>query len=150
MDSGPTGGADYEPPNPIFASRLSPHLLLCKSFCKASDSTTKQRDLRHLVGDATGIMPVYYKSPSAKLRTRSQSNGTYVTWSVMQPASCRFLYASVCDLHIFPVGDHRQASLRSLTTLQKFFINGMHWAADPGNPHSRAKGAPCGFQPSPA
>ena len=32
--------------------------LLCKSFCKASDSTTKQWDLRHLVGDATGIMPV--------------------------------------------------------------------------------------------
>ena len=28
--------------------------------------------------------------------------------------------------------------------------NWIRWAADPGNPHSRAKGAPCGFQPSPA
>ena len=33
--------------------------LLCKSFCKASDSTAKQRDLHHLVGNAAGIMPVY-------------------------------------------------------------------------------------------
>ena len=32
--------------------------LLCKSFCKASDSTARQQDLHHLVGNATGIMPV--------------------------------------------------------------------------------------------
>ena len=32
--------------------------LLGKSFCKASASTEKQQDLHHLVGDATGIMPV--------------------------------------------------------------------------------------------
>ena len=41
---------------------------------------------------------------------------------------------------------HRQASLRSLTTLQKCIINGIRWAADPGKPHSLAVGAPCGFQ----
>ena len=35
-------------------------------------------------------MGVYSVSPSAKLRTRPQSNRTYITWSVMQPASCRF------------------------------------------------------------
>ena len=33
--------------------------LLCKSFCKASDSTSRQQDLHHLVGNAAGIMPVY-------------------------------------------------------------------------------------------
>lgn len=33
-------------------------LLICKSFCKTSNLTTKQRDLRHLVGDTMGIMPV--------------------------------------------------------------------------------------------
>ena len=33
---------------------------------------------------------LYSVSPSAKLWTRPQSNGTYVTWSEMQPASCRF------------------------------------------------------------
>lgn len=33
----------------------------------------------------------YSVSPSAKLRARPQGNGTYITWSVMQPASCRFI-----------------------------------------------------------
>ena len=33
----------------------------------------------------------------------------------------------------------RQVSLRSLTTLQKRLINEERWAADPGNPHSRAQ-----------
>ena len=52
--------------------------------------STKQLELHHLVGDATGIMPVYSVNPSVKLRPRSQSNGIYNTSSVMQPASCRF------------------------------------------------------------
>ena len=34
-------------------------VLLCKSFCKASDSTARRQDLHHLVGNATGIMPVW-------------------------------------------------------------------------------------------
>ena len=32
--------------------------LLCKSLCKASASASKQQELHHLVGNATGIMPV--------------------------------------------------------------------------------------------
>lgn len=40
---------------------------------------------------------LYSESPSAKLRTRPQSNGTCITWSVMQPASCRFTLDSSCS-----------------------------------------------------
>ena len=39
--------------------------LLYKSFCKASASTAKQWDLHDLVGDATGIMPVYSSTLNA-------------------------------------------------------------------------------------
>ena len=36
------------------------------------------------------IVRFYYtESPSAKLQPRPQSNGAYITWSEMQPASCR-------------------------------------------------------------
>ena len=38
---------------------------LCKSFCKAPAPVAKQWDLQHLVGDATGIMPVAQAAASS-------------------------------------------------------------------------------------
>ena len=49
-------------------------------------------DLRHRVHP---ILLYYSKSPFTKLRPRPQSNRTYITWSVMQPASCRFTSKSM-------------------------------------------------------
>lgn len=43
---------------PMTRIRAASSILLCKSFCKVSDSTTEQRNLHHQVGDAAGIMPV--------------------------------------------------------------------------------------------
>ena len=88
-------------PKPIRSSRTT-----CSPRCATRSSTacgTKSRPeeslkkhkrcrtVRPISGPAMRQSFIYSVSPSAKLRTRPQSNGTYVTWSEMQPASCRFI-----------------------------------------------------------
>ena len=55
------------------------------------DEIPPQAPRRGAAGAGSGKAPMLYsESPSAKLRSFPQSSGTFITWSEMQPASCRF------------------------------------------------------------
>ena len=79
------------------ATRLATARLLraCSSVTSTSNSKGIEGRLRK--GSPFCVLRVFYSiSPSAKPRTRPQGSRTCITWSEMQPASCRFIPSSSC------------------------------------------------------